>query len=260
MQLSNFQVNFEEEVAYITIDHPPANALSADVLTELSGAIPQLEQRDDVKAVVITGKGKFFAAGADIQEFTEAFGDAQKGQKISEQGQTLCNQIEEMTKPVIAAINGHCLGGGLELAMACHLRFATEDAKMGLPELNLGLIPSFGGTQRLKRLTNKAKALEMILSSRPIKGKEAKEIGLVNDCYPEEQLMEEVKKAATSFATEKSSESVQRAIEAVMADDSFPEGLTRENRLFGELFETEDGKEGVHAFLEKRTPKFNQKT
>lgn len=259
MAFNNIQVNMEEEVAFITLDNPPANALSTDVLIELSEEIGKLERREDIKVVVITGKGKFFSAGADIQEFKQAFGDAEKGRQMSEKGQALCNQIEDMKTPVIAVINGHCLGGGLELAMGCHLRFAVDDAKLGLPELKLGLLPSFGGTQRLARLTNKPKALELILSSRFIKGTEAKEIGLVNELYPADQLMSQVEKFAKDIANNKSSVSVSKVIEAVLqgSEGSLKEGLAREASFFGELFETQDSKEGVNAFLEKRTAKFN---
>ncbi|HLQ96544.1 MAG TPA: enoyl-CoA hydratase-related protein [Pseudogracilibacillus sp.] len=256
MELSYFKLSIEENIAYLQVNHPPANTLNAAVIEELSSAMKQLETREDVKVIVVTGDGKFFVAGADIQEFTEAFGEAEKASTISEQGQALCNQIENIRKPVIAAINGHCLGGGLELAMGCHLRFAAEGASMGLPELNLGLLPSFGGTQRLKNLTNKAKAAELILSSKPIKGAEAKTIGLVNDCFPDEDLMPKVKEFALALAAEKSAESVKRVLELVMEDYPLQEGLQNESKLFGELFETEDGQEGVRAFLDKRAPAF----
>lgn len=259
MELTNIGVNIEEKVAFITLDHPPANALSTKVLTELSEEMDGLERNKDVRAVVITGKGKFFSAGADIQEFTQAFEDMEKGRQMSKKGQALCDQIEAMKKPVIAAINGHCLGGGLELALSCHLRFAVEDAKLGLPELTLGLIPSFGGTQRLTRLTNKAKALELILLSRSMKGEEAKDIGLINELFPADQLMDQVEGFAKTIANSKSSISVSKAIEAVSLgqEENLQEGLAREATFFGELFETQDSKEGINAFLEKRTPEFN---
>lgn len=256
MELTYFELSIEGSVAYLQVNHPPANTLNAEVIAELSSTINQLESREDVKVIVLTGNGKFFVAGADIQEFTNAFGEAEKASAISQDGQALCNQIESLRKPVIAAINGHCLGGGLELAMGCHLRFSSEGASMGLPELNLGLLPSFGGTQRLKKLTNKAKAAELILSSNPIKGTEAKNIGLVNDCFSDEELMPKVKEIATALATEKSTESVKRVLELVMEDFPLQEGLEKERKLFGELFETEDGQEGVRAFLDKRKPIF----
>lgn len=258
MEQTKTEVTIEDKVAYLRLNNPPANALSTELLTELSSVMDELEQNEDAQVVVITGNGKFFSAGADIEEFTGAFGDAEKGRKMSEKGQGLCNKIEDMEKPVIAAIDGHCLGGGLELAMGCHLRFAKDEAKMGLPELNLGLIPSFGGTQRLAKLTNQAKALELILSSQFIKGEKAKEVGLVNEVYPADQLMDQVENFAKAIANTKSSVSVTKAIKAVLqgSEEALQEGLSRETQYFGELFEAQDSKEGIQAFLEKREPEF----
>lgn len=259
MSFSNIHLNIEEGVAFVIIDHPPANALNTDTLTELSKGIDEMAHRQEVKVIVITGKGRFFIAGADIKEFTQAFGSAEMAKQMSERGQALCNQIEQLNKPVIAAINGDCLGGGLELAMSCHLRLAADEAKLGLPELKLGLIPAFGGTQRLARLTNKAKALELILTSRFINGKESERIGLINASLPSDRLMSEVKNLALVIAREKSSISVTKAVEAISKglEETLTEGLSREARFFGEIFGTEDCKEGVNAFLEKRQPKFN---
>src|SRR5699024_5233799 len=157
MELTYFDLSIEESVAYLQVNHPPANTLNAEVIAELSSPSSELESREEVKVIVVKGSGEFCGDGADIREFTDAIGEAERASAIAQRGQALCNQSESLRKPVIAAINGHCLGGGLELAMGCQLRCSSEGASMGLPELNLGLLPSFGGTQRLKKLNKKAK-------------------------------------------------------------------------------------------------------
>jgi enoyl-CoA hydratase len=258
MTYSNLSVLVENRVAVLAINHPPANALNQTVLTELRNALDQLENDPDVKVVVLTGEGRFFIAGADIKEFTQL--NENGAEALAKAGQGLFDRVETFSKPVIAAINGACLGGGLELAMACHIRLAAAEAKLGLPELNLGIIPGYGGTQRLPRLVGRGKATQMILTSEMISGEEAFRIGLVEAVYPLEQLLDEAKKLAAAIA-QKSAVAIRLALEAIHtgAVQGFPQGLLHEARLFGEAFRTEDAREGVAAFIEKRKPEFKDR-
>ncbi len=251
----------ENGVAYIEINNPPVNVLHSTTILELSQCMDGLSERSDVKAIVITGRGKFFVAGADIKEFEPIIGDEARGTELSIAGQSLFNKIERFKKPVIAAINGICLGGGLELAMSCHLRLAANEAVMGLPELKLGLIPGYGGTQRLARITGKAKALELILTSRSIDGQEAQRIGLVNQSVPSGELTDTAKRFAEEIVSDKSAVSISATLEAVTRGMEIPleEGLKLEAQLFGNLFGTADMKEGVRAFIEKRKARFIDK-
>lgn len=257
----NINLKVENRVAYIAINNPPANAMSSETVSGLSASIDYAASEPEVKAIVITGEGKFFVAGADIKEFVPAFDSEEKGKALSVNAQAVLNKIEQLKKPVIAAINGACLGGGLELAMSCHMRIAADEAKLGQPELNLGLIPGFGGTQRLARLTNKAKALELILTGQFIGGKEAESIGLVNKSVPLAELMNEAKQLAEAIALNKSQPSVTATIEAVNKglETTLDEGLEIEADLWAKLFTTEDMKEGVSAFIEKRKAEFTDK-
>lgn len=249
----------QDGVATITIERPPANALSSGVLKELSAVLDEMEKKDEVRAILIHGEGRFFSAGADIKEFT----GIQSGDdftKLSKYGQDLFERMEAFPKPIIAAIHGAALGGGLELAMACHFRLVSENAKLGLPELQLGLIPGFAGTQRLPRYVGVARAAEMMLTSDPITGMEAVQYGLANHAYPEEDLLENAYNIAKKIAG-KSPGSVQAAIYLLnMAKtDEFHQGVKKEADLFGKVFTSEDGQEGIKAFLEKREPKFTGK-
>jgi len=248
-------------VAYVTINRPPVNALSSAVIGELSECMERLAADSEVKAVVLTGEGKLFVAGADIKEFTGAFGDAEQGRQTALAASRTFQRIAAMTKPVICAINGAALGGGLELAMCCHLRIAADDAQLGLPELKLGLIPGYGGTQRLARLVGQAKATEMILTSRPIAGREAERLGLVNLAVPAEKLMSSAAEWAELIASERSALSVAAALQAIAQglDGTLEEGLRLEAELFGELFLSEDMREGVKAFVEKRKAHFRDR-
>jgi enoyl-CoA hydratase len=252
---SNWNVQKEDRIAVVTINRPPANALSHATLKELDALLDDLERDGQVKAIVLTGEGRFFIAGADIKEFTQLL--PTDAEAMAKTGQQLFERLETFPKPVIAAINGACLGGGLELAMACHIRLAAPEAKLGLPELNLGIIPGFGGTQRLPRLVGRGKATQMILTSEMIDGEEALRIGLVEAVYPLEQLLDEAKKLAGVIA-QKSAVALRLALEAVHAGTvrGKAEGMQREAELFGEAFGSEDVKEGVAAFLEKRKPQF----
>lgn len=249
----------ENNVAVVTINHEPANALSSNVLKELSILLDSIEQDDQVRAVVLHGEGRFFSAGADIKEFVTVSSDGEFS-KLAEEGQKIFERIENFPKPIIAAIHGAALGGGLELAMSCHLRIVTEDAKLGLPELQLGIIPGFGGTQRLPRYIGRGRALEMMVTSEPILGKEAVELGLANHAYPQESMLEEAKKLAGKFA-QKSPGSVKAVLSLLNASkiSTYEEGMKQEAKLFGELFNSADAKEGITAFIEKRKPNFTGK-
>ncbi|WP_046179574.1 enoyl-CoA hydratase [Domibacillus tundrae] len=256
--LINLQVR--ENVAYVTIENPPVNALNTTALREMEQCIDQLNRDSSVKAVILTGTGTFFIAGADIKEFTHLFGQEELAEQTALKGQVLYNKIEQAEKPFIAAINGACLGGGLELAMSCHMRIAANEAKLGLPETKLGIIPGYGGTQRLARLTNTAKALELILTGQFIDGREAEKIGLVNHSVDADQLLQKAAEIAASI-TQKSSLSVKAVLESVLTGIDLPleEGLALEAKHFGKLFGTEDTKEGVTAFIEKRPAAFKDR-
>ncbi|KHF41009.1 enoyl-CoA hydratase [Halalkalibacter okhensis] len=252
------KVKIHDHVASITLHRPPANALSRAVLMELDEVLTELEKKDEVHVLLINGEGRFFAAGADIKEFTLVKDETEQA-KLARSGQQLFDRIEQFSKPIIAVIHGAALGGGLELAMACHIRLSTDEAKLGLPELQLGLIPGFAGSQRLPRFVGTAKACEMLLTSEPITGLEAKQLGLVNHTYPEEQLLDEAQKLATKIAA-KSKIAVKMTLELLQYSQpgDHEKGSIREAELFGEVFNTDDAKEGINAFMEKRKPKFNQ--
>lgn len=254
-------VTVENHIAVLEIDHAPANALSSHVIQELRDEVKKLGEQDDVHAIIITGKGRFFVAGADIKEFIPAMGSDENGLNMAKAGQALCDEIEALRKPVIAAVNGPALGGGLEIALGCHVRLASEKAILGLPELNLGLIPAFGGTQRLARLTNEAVALDLILSGRHISAAEAKDLHIVQYVVPGEELLDKAKEVAASYVSTHSNTSISRAMKAVQEGlaTTLEEGLKVEREMFAELFLTEDAKEGVTAFSEKRAAEFKHK-
>lgn len=255
MNFQNILLENEGQISTITINRPQSlNALNGATISELSEALSQLEQDSNCRVIIITGSGeKSFVAGADIKEFSD-FGQ-DKAEELARNGQnSLFNKIENLRKPVIAAVNGFALGGGLELAMACHIRYASENAKLGLPEVTLGLIPGYGGTQRLPKLVGKGLANEMIFSAKMISASRAKEMGLVNEVFSLEELLPKTKELA-SLISKNSPQGISKAIAVVNASDS-AEGYELEIKSFGELFEMEDKKEGVSAFLEKRKPNF----
>lgn len=255
MNYDNIILQIEEKTAVITINRPESlNALNAATIGELSEAFGELDSNKEIRVVILTGSGeKSFVAGADIKEFSD-FG-TQAAEELSRNGQNiLFNKIENLSKPVIAAVNGFALGGGLELAMACHIRYASENAKLGLPEVTLGLIPGYGGTQRLPKLVGKGLANELIFSAKMISAQRAKEIGLVNEVFSLEELLPQTK-ALAALISRNSPMGISKAIIAVNEFDK-TSGYETEIKSFGELFEMKDKKEGVLAFLEKRKPNF----
>lgn len=247
----------EDRVAYITINRPEVrNALSNRLVDELEAVVSGIEKNEELRAVIITGAGdKAFMSGADIKELVER--DAIIGRRHTRQRQELLSKIENLNIPVIAAVNGFAIGAGLELAMACTFRIASENAKFAASEVKLGIIPGAGGTQRLTRLVGKAKALEMILFGDLIDAQEAFRIGLVNKVVPQAELMAEAEewakkiKALPKLALQYAKEAVNRS-----ANLGLEQGLAHESYLFALACTTQDKKEGVAAFLEKRSPKF----
>ncbi len=241
-------------VALMIINNPPMNTLSTKVLNDIEESVLKALKDDSVRVIVFTGEGKAFIAGADINEFVD-INSKNAGADFLKNGQDIFNLIENSDKPFIAAINGYALGGGMEFALACHIRLADRSAQMGLPEIKLGIIPGYGGTQRTPRTVGKGRALEMILSGNFYSGEEAEMYGLVNRITREGEVVNEALKLAKTIA-QKGRPAVKAAIKAVSSglDRSFTDGLKLEREEFGKLCETENKKEGVAAFLEKRKP------
>lgn len=243
----------------ITINRPEKmNALNKDVFTDLNTAVDHINSNPEIKSAIITGAGpKAFVAGADITEFGGL--DKAGAMTLAKRGQDIFSKIENSPKPIVAAVNGFALGGGCELAMACHFRVASENAKFGQPEVNLGLIPGYGGTQRLVHLVGKGKAMEMLMSAHLIDANEAKQSGLVNYVTTAETLLEHTKKILEVINT-KAPLAVAGCIKAANAVyDETKDGFAVEIEEFGNAFATEDMKEGTSAFLEKRKAVFTGK-
>ena len=257
MALENIILEIENGVATITINRPTKlNALNKATIQELHDTLKVVDNDSNVKVLIITGSGeKAFVAGADIAEF--AHFSAEEGTQLAAKGQQiLFDFIENMKTPVIAAINGFALGGGLELAMACHIRIASENAKMGLPETSLGVIPGYGGTQRLPQLIGKGRAMEMIMTAGMIDAETAKNYGLVNHVVPQTDLFVTYMTLANRIM-KNSPVAISKAIEAVNANYiSVINGFDVEIKNFGDCFATDDFKEGTTAFLEKRKANF----
>ena len=255
--MDNVRTEKRDNILWVTIDRPKVlNALNAKTIEEIGQVFLQARTDDSVRCVILTGAGeKAFVAGADINELASM--TPISGKFVSEQGQNVFLAIERFPKPVIAAINGFALGGGCELAMACHVRIASEKAQLGLPEVSLGIIPGYGGTQRMVRLVGKGKALELVCSGDRIGAVEAERIGLVNKVVPADQLASAAEEMAKKFAS-RSPVAIRAAIEVINAgsDMPFEEGQLLEATLFGLLCATEDMKEGMSAFLEKRPANF----
>ena len=254
------KVTIEDRIAIITIDHAPVNALSQQTMTELSDAVDEIVMDSNVKAAIITGGGQIaFVAGADINEFT-TITTAQQSIETAQRGQAVFNKIECSPKPFIAAINGVALGGGMELAMACHMRIIGDRAKIGQPEINLGIIPGWGGTQRLPRIVGKAKAVELILTGDNLTAQEAYRLNLVNKVVPGGEVLKTARDLGKKIA-QKGAVTIRAALDAITNGSARPlaEGLAYEANQFAVLFETEDMREGVRAFLEKRQPVFRDR-
>lgn len=260
MSYQNILEEIENEILTITIDRPKKlNALNRETILELHQAFKAAKDNDEVKVVIITGSGeKAFVAGADISEFADY--SPKEGKKLAADGQEkLFDYVANFPKPVIAAVNGFALGGGLELAMAAHFRIASDNAKMGLPEVSLGVIPGYGGTQRLPQLVGKGRAMEMIMTAGMIDANQALQYNLVNHVTSQEELME----LAVSLAQKimkNSMVAISTAIKAINANfEDGVDGFEVEVKGFGDSFGTEDFKEGTSAFLNKRKADFPNK-
>ena len=255
MPYENLLFESRDSVAVVTLNRPKVlNALNRALLAELDAAADTIAADTSIRAVILTGAGeKAFAAGADIQELAEM--SAVEGQQLAIRGQRLFSKIEALRVPVIAAINGFALGGGCELALACTLRIASETAKLGQPEVKLGLIPGYGGSQRLPRLVGKGAALKMILTGEMVTAAEALRIGLVEEVVPADQLMTRADQIARSIAAQ-APLAIQQCLDAVHNGYDLPldEALKYEAALFGLCCATADKAEGTKAFLEKRVP------
>ncbi|MEO1012428.1 MAG: enoyl-CoA hydratase-related protein [Bacteroidota bacterium] len=257
MTYNNLEVDLQKPVAIVTITRPKKlNALNRETIKELHKALKKLDAQKGIKVIILTGSGpKAFVAGADILEFADF--TVKEGKKLAAKGQELLfDFIENLGTPVIAAINGFALGGGLELAMACHFRVASHNARMGLPEVSLGLIPGYGGTQRLPQLVGKGHAMEMIMTAGMIDVERAVQFGLVNHVVSQEQLLDFCVKLAKKIANN-SPVAISHAIKAI--NDGFNRdrnGYATEIKSFGDCFGTDDFKEGTTAFLEKRKADF----
>ena len=258
MSQKNITKEIKESVCYLTVNRPKyLNALNKKTITELSREIIEADKHIFIRCIVITGaENKAFVAGADIKEFISF--SKREGEELARQGQNeLFDIIENSSTPIIAAINGFALGGGLELAMACHIRVASENAKMGLPEVSLGVIPGYGGTQRLAHLVGKGKAMEMITTACMISAHEAKNWGLVNHVCSQEKLIETSANIAKSIS-KNSPMAVSKAIKCINSAYTLGvDGYEVEKKEFGNCFGTPDFIEGTTAFIEKRKPNFS---
>ncbi|OGX06611.1 MAG: enoyl-CoA hydratase [Omnitrophica bacterium RIFCSPLOWO2_12_FULL_50_11] len=257
------KLNTDGQVAILTISRPEGkkvNVLTPQLMSELSQAMDEFEKDEAFRVVVITGEGPYtFVAGADVKAIA-GIQSKEQAMDLARRGQEVLNKIERSEKPVICAINNICLGGGLELAMSCHIRVASDRAKFGQPEILLGILPGFGGTQRLSRICGTAKARELLLTGDQISAQDAFQIGLVNRVVPEGRLLKESVGLAKKIAA--NPQAAVRLIQRAVRDGSeksLREGLNLEIELFGAVCETGDMKEGVNAFLEKRQPKFQHR-
>jgi enoyl-CoA hydratase len=257
MNYENILFEIHDRVGVLTFNRPKAlNALSSSTLDEVADVIENVARNDSIRVLILTGAGdKAFVAGADINEFTTL--NPLSARLLAEKGQDVCFEIERLPKPVIACVNGFALGGGCEISMACDFIYASDKARFGQPEVNLGLIPGFGGTQRLSRLVGRAKAKELCMTGEMIDAQQGKELGLVAKVFPAEQLFDETMKVARALALR--SAGVLRSVKKVVdggVDLDLRNGCALEAEAFGVCFGSEDMREGVSAFLEKRKPDF----
>ena len=259
MDYKNLLVEIKKSIALVTINRPDKlNALNRETLEELDNLFGDLKSNDQVDCVIITGSGeKAFVAGADISELNKQNGIS--GEAFAQFGQSVFGKIENLGKPVIAAVNGFALGGGCELSLACHIRLASEKAKFGQPEVNLGVIPGYGGTQRLSKLVNSGIAMEYILTGDMIDSAEAYRIGLVNHVYPGDELLPKAFELAEKIVA-KGQLAIRLSVKAVKTSEkmNLQEGIENEAALFGLACGTKDFIEGTNAFLEKRKPDFKK--
>ncbi|MDX1637335.1 MAG: enoyl-CoA hydratase-related protein [Balneolaceae bacterium] len=244
----------DHNIAEVTLNRPDKmNALNDDLLNELAEVFKQINVEDSVKGVLVTGAGeKAFVAGADIGELRGL--KEHEGRMKSQKGQQIFQLIEDTRKPIVALVNGYALGGGAELALACHIRIATRKAVFGLPEIGLGLIPGYGGTQRLPQIVGRSKALELILTGKKLSAEQALQLGIVNSVVPESEGRQEAKNLMKAIL-KNGPLAIERAIQAVYHSGD-KGGYQTESELFGYLCSTDDAEEGTAAFLEKRTPEF----
>ena len=243
-----------DHIFTVTINRPDKlNALNTVVMNDLDSVLDEIERNNDIRAVILTGAGqKGFVAGADISEFVGL--QKEEGQALAKKGQDIFFRIENNSKPIVAAVNGFALGGGCELAMSCHFRIASENARFGQPEVNLGLIPGYGGTQRLVHLVGKGRAMELLMTGNMIDAQTALQYGLVNHVVPQEELLSKAK-SILEVIVAKAPLAISKCISAANAAFT-EEGYQTEVEAFGDCFATEDMKEGTAAFLEKRKPSF----
>ena len=257
MNFQNIEIKLQNQIAIVVINRPKQlNALNKKTIEELHNVLSHFKSESQIRTIIITGSGeKAFVAGADIKEFADF--DVEKGKELAKSGQEkLFDFIEQYPKPIIAAINGFALGGGLELAMACHFRLCSENAKMGLPEVSLGVIPGYGGTQRLAQLIGKGKAMELITTAKMMSAKTALDYNLVNYIFSSEELINECLKLG-SLISNNSPKAINAAIEAINSGyDHQVNGYEKEIELFGNCFGSDEFIEGTTAFLEKRKPNF----
>jgi enoyl-CoA hydratase len=258
--MPNILIESSARVATVTINRPEKlNALNVETKADLRTIFTGLEENGAIGCVILTGAGeKAFVAGTDISELTSL--DRESGEAFARSGQELFDAIEGMSKPVIAAVNGYALGGGCELALACHIRLGSDRARFGQPEVNLGIIPGYGGTQRLTRLIGRGRATEMVVTGSQVDAQEALRIGLLNAVFPAAELMTRAQRMAEVIAANPG-RAIALALAAIAAAQStiLSAGLRREAELFGECCMTEDFREGTKAFLEKRKPKFTHR-
>jgi enoyl-CoA hydratase len=249
-------IEISEKIAIVTINNPPGNSLPGELLNDIDSCIEKLNENPDVKVIIFTGTGRTFATGADITEMGRCK-SAEQAMEMSRLGQKVFLHIENSQKPLIAAINGFCLGGGLELAMSCHIRIASDHSVLGMPEIHIGMIPAFGGSFRLPLIIGRSKAIRMILTGEKIQSQEALTIGLVDFIVPGDNLMDEARKIALKI-TGKSSLSIKYALRSVISGSStdIEKAMEIESSCVGEMYKGHDLIEGVNAYIEKRKPDF----